>query len=187
MIWPRSATSLKTIAVAPVKFSAFTNNPAYHPSEVLPDVQDNGTTLDVSAWKFRKPIKVVRAGAQQLELDLDVLSHAQAGFEDLRLMRDGKQVSYIIERTSIQRALTPDVTVTNDARNPKLSRWILKLPRSAFARHSIAVQIPHAAISTRDDGSTKSFPTNAATNTSIPLASASWTQTPGAPTEKNSR
>ena len=124
------AANLKSVAVAPVKFSPATENPAYHPAEVLAGVQDNGTALDVSAWRFRKPVKVAGIGAQQIELDLDVLSHAQPSFADLRLVRHGEQVSYITERTSIQRALTPDVTVTNDARDRMLSRWVLKLSRA---------------------------------------------------------
>jgi len=124
--------NLKSIAVAPTKFSPFTDNPGYRPPEVLPDIENNGVALDVSAWQFRKPVKITRGGAQQLELDPDILSHSQPGFEDLRLMRDGKQVSYIIERTSIQRPLTPDVTFTNDAKDPRVSRWTLKLSHSAL-------------------------------------------------------
>lgn len=91
--------------------------------------QQEGAPLDVSSWAFREPVDVTQAGVQQLELNLDVLSHAQPDFADLRLMRDGKQVAYILERTTIQRSLAPYVTVTNDAANPTLSRWILKLPR----------------------------------------------------------
>jgi hypothetical protein len=125
-------TNLKTVAVAPVKFSTVAENPAYRPPEVLPDVQDNGVALDVSAWKFRKPVKITREGAQQLELDVDVLSHAQRDFEDVRLMRDGKQVPYILERTSISRGITPSITATNDAKNPKTSLWIIKLPRAGL-------------------------------------------------------
>ncbi len=37
---------------------------------------------------------------------------------------------YLFECTSISRALTPAVTATNDAKEPKLSRWILKLPQA---------------------------------------------------------
>ena len=90
----------------------------------------DGTALDVAAWKFRKAVKLTRAGAQQLELDLEVLARAQPDFQDLRLLRDGNQLPYILERTSISRALTPAVTATNDAKDPKLSRWILKLPQA---------------------------------------------------------
>ncbi len=121
--------NLKSVAVAPVKFSALAENPAYRVPEVLPEVQDNGTALDVSAWGFRKPVKITRAGAQQLEFDLDVLSQAQASFADVRLMRDGKQVPYTIERTSISRGITPSITATNDPKNATTSRWIIKLPQ----------------------------------------------------------
>ena len=52
------------------------------------------------------------------------------GFADLRVMRGSNQVPYIVQRTSISRAITPAVTLTNDAKNPKLSRWLIKLPKS---------------------------------------------------------
>ncbi len=96
---------------------------------MLAGIQDSGSTLDVSAWKYRKPVKANRAGAQRIELDLDVLSHAQPGFADLRLLRDGKQLPYILEATSISRLLTPTVTTASDKKDPTISRWIIKLPR----------------------------------------------------------
>lgn len=90
--------------------------------------QQEGAPLDVSLWAFRKPINITHAGVQQLELDLNVLSHARPDFADLRLMRDVRQVAYIFERTPVQRSFSPEVTITNDAADPTLSRWILKLP-----------------------------------------------------------
>ncbi len=122
--------NLKSMAVAPVKLPPPANNPDYRPPEVLPGIEGIGCALDVSAWKFRKPLKIAHDGAQQLELDLDVLGRAQPGFADLRLLRGSNQAPYILERTSISRSLTPAVTVTNDAKDPKLSRWIIKLPQS---------------------------------------------------------
>ena len=91
-----------------------------------------GSPLDVSAWTYRKPVTLTQSGVQQLELDLEVLSRAQPDFADLRLLHNGDQVPYILERTTLQRALTPRVTATNDAHNPKLSRWILKLPQPSL-------------------------------------------------------
>src|SRR5208282_5829417 len=64
------------------------------------------------------------------ELDLDVLGHAQPDFQDLRLLRGSNQVPYTIERTSISRSLAPAVIATNDTKDPKLSRWLIKLPQS---------------------------------------------------------
>jgi hypothetical protein len=170
--------NLKTVAVASVKFASFADNPAYRPPEVLPGVQDNGTAPDVSAWKFRKPVQASRAGAQQLELDLDVLSRLQPGFGDLRLMRDGKQVSYIIERTSIQHALTPGVTVTNDPRDSKISRWILKLPQagSPITRVLCDVRTP---LFQRDINAYEELADERGEKYQHSLGRASWTLTPG--------
>jgi hypothetical protein len=99
---------------------------------VLPGIESDGAPLDVSAWHFRKAIQPAGGGARQIELDLEVLSRAAPGFEDLRLLSGGKQVPYILEHTSISRPLTPGVIATNDAKDPGLSRWILKLPHNAL-------------------------------------------------------
>ena len=122
--------NLKDTAVSPIQLSPLTDNPGYRAPELLPGVPQDGTALDVAAWKFRKPVKLTRAGAQQLELDLEVLARAQPDFQDLRLLRDGNQLPYILERTSISRALPPAVTATNDAKDKTISRWIFKLSQA---------------------------------------------------------
>ncbi len=122
--------NLKSVAVAPIKLPPPTDNPGYRPPEVLPGIEETGAALDVSAWKFREPVKLTRDGAQQLELNVNVLAHAQPDFRDLRLLRGSNQVPYLLERTSISRPLAPAVTATNDAKDPRLSRWIIRLPES---------------------------------------------------------
>ncbi|MGA2179354.1 MAG: DUF3999 family protein [Verrucomicrobiota bacterium] len=122
--------NLKSVAVAPLKLPPPANNPDYRPPEVLPGIEATGAALDVTAWKFRQLVKLPRDGAQQLELDPDVLAHVQPGFQDLRLLHGSNQVPYILEHTSISRSLAPAVTATNDTKDPKLSRWIIKLPQS---------------------------------------------------------
>ena len=135
---------LKNAAVTPVKISALADNPNYRAPEALGGLEVTGAALDISAWKFRKPLKISAVSAQQLELDLDVLAHGQPGFTDLRLMNGSNQVPYIIQRTSISRSLAPTVTATNDAKNPKLSRWIIQLPRAGLPlmRLTCATQTP---------------------------------------------
>jgi hypothetical protein len=125
--------NLKSLAVSPIKISPPTDNPDFRAAEVLPGLEVTGAALDVSDWKFRKPVKISKdGGAQQIEPDLEVLAHARPGFEDLRVLDGSNQVPYIIQRTSISRALTPSVTPTKDAKDPKLSRWIIKLPQSGL-------------------------------------------------------
>ena len=121
--------NLKNVPATSVNISALENNPDFRAPEALAGVELGGTALDVADWKFRQPVKMSGGGALQLELNLDVLAHAQAGFADLRVMRGSNQVPYIVQHTSISRTLAPAVTVTNDAKNPKLSRWSIKLPR----------------------------------------------------------
>jgi len=122
--------NLKSMAVAPIQLPPPANNPDYRPPEVLPGIEATGAALDVTAWKFRQPVRLARAGAQQLELEPDVLAHTQPGFQDLRLLHGSNQVPYILEHTSISRSLAPAVTATNDAKDTKLSRWIIRLPQS---------------------------------------------------------
>ena len=75
--------NLKSVAVAPIKLPPPANNPDYRSPEVLPGIEATGAALDVTAWKFRQPVKIARAGAQQLELEPDVLAHAQPDFPGL--------------------------------------------------------------------------------------------------------
>jgi hypothetical protein len=124
--------NLKSIAVLPATIPPVLANPNYRPPDVLPGIEMAGVSLNAASWKYRKLVKVSRGGAQQLELDLDVLAHGQPGFSDLRLLHGTNQVAYIIQHTSINRALALTVTATNDVKNPKLSRWFIELPRAGL-------------------------------------------------------
>ncbi len=112
--------------------SPLTDNPAYQTPEVLPGIGVDGAALDATAWRYRKPLKVTATGVQELELDLAVLARATPGFADLRILRGDVQVPFIVEHTSISRSLIPDATLTNVAKYPKVSRWLLKLPEAAL-------------------------------------------------------
>jgi hypothetical protein len=122
--------NLNSFALATVKISPPADNPNFRAPEVLPGLEITGASLDIADWKYRKPVEISGPGAQQVEFDLDILAHAQPGFGDLRVMHGSNQVPYIIQRTSINRAISPSVTATNDAKNPRLSRWVIKLPRA---------------------------------------------------------
>jgi hypothetical protein len=123
---------LKKVPATAAKVSALADNPDYRAPEALAGVELGGTALDVADWKFRKPLKISGGGAQQVELDLDVLAHTDAGFADLRVLRGSNQVPYLVQPTSISRTLAPSVTLTNDAKQPKLSRWVIKLPKAGL-------------------------------------------------------
>jgi hypothetical protein len=130
--------NLRTIAVSPATLTPPADNPDYRAPEVLPGLGVAGAALDVSGWKYRKPVTVADGGAQQLELDWDVLAHARGDFADVRVLHGSNQVPSLLERTSIRRLVTPATTATNDARDPKLSRWRLRLPRAGLPLTRVA-------------------------------------------------
>ena len=169
--------NLKNAAVAPVKISALADNPNYHAPEALGGLEVTGAALDVSPWKFRKPIQIARAGGQQLELDLDVLSHADGSLADLRVMRGSNQVPFIVQRTSISRALTPAVTLANDAKHPKSSRWLVKLPKANLPLTRLTCATT-TALFQRSMTLAVEEPDERGGTFYRQLASGTWTQTP---------
>ena len=50
--------NLKGVAVSPIKVSPPSDNPDFRAPEVLPGLEVTGAALDVSDWKFRKPVKI---------------------------------------------------------------------------------------------------------------------------------
>jgi hypothetical protein len=165
---------LKNATVTPVKISALADNPDYRAPEALAGLEVTGAALDVSAWKFRKPIQLARGGAQQIELDLDVLAHLDPG---LRALRGSNQVPYIVQRTSISRAITLAVTATNDAKNPKLSRWIIKLPRAGLPLTRLTC-VTATPLFQRSMSLSEEYTDERGYTFRRMLGSATWTQTP---------
>ena len=122
------AGRLKSAPATAATPSALAINPDFHSPETLPGVGENAAALDVSDWKVRRPLVVETGGVQQLDLDLDVLAHAARGFDDLRVVRGGRQIPYLLARTSIQRAIALPATPANDPKRPRVSRWSLVMP-----------------------------------------------------------
>jgi hypothetical protein len=118
--------SAQTATIVPGKLSP---NPGFRPPEALPGLFETGAALDIAPWCYRKPMQLARPGPQQFELDLDVLANARPDLADLRLVRNGKQVPYLIERTSLTRAFVPIVAPANNPKQPHVSRWKITLPR----------------------------------------------------------
>lgn len=110
-------------------------NPGYRAADSLASLADTplrGAALDPAPWGFRKPVQLAAAGVQQLELDLDVLAHAQPALADLRLVHDGAQVPYLLERPPLSRLSPLAVTPADDPKRPRFSRWQIKLPRASL-------------------------------------------------------
>ena len=169
--------NLKSVPVAAIQIPPPSDNPDFQPPEVLPGLGVTGAALDISEWKFRKPVEISGAGAQQIELDLDVLAHAQPGLGDLRVMRGSNQVPYLIQHTSISRSLALTVAMANDAKNPKLSRWIIKLPQANLPLTRLMC-VSSTPLFARSLSFYEELADDRGNKYQHPLGEASWTRTP---------
>jgi hypothetical protein len=167
----------KTIPVSAVPLPPPVDNPGYQAPEVLPGITDNGAALDVSAWAFRKPVKIVRAGAQQLELDLDALAHAQSGLQDLRLLHDARQIPFIVEHTSITRSIEVSATATNSEKHSGLTQWTIQLPEAGLPVTQLACTA-QTTLFHREMTLYEELEDERGTKYRQPVAQESWMQTP---------
>ena len=168
------------VKVLPVQMSPPSPNPDFHASQVLPGIETTGSPLDISTWRFRKSIKISGGAAYQLELDLDVLAHAQQGLGDLRILRGENQVPYILQPTSMVRAITPTVEMTHleeHSTRSKSSRWAIKLPRSGLPLTRL-ISTSRTPLFERSMSLYEEISDARGEKYNHPLASAVWTQTP---------
>jgi len=156
------------------------DNPDYHAPEALPGLSPVGAALDVSPWKYRKPVRIEHAGVQNLELDLEVLAAAQRSFGDLRLVGDGHQVPFLIEHTSRLGSIQPEATVMADLKPPTISRWALKLPLANLPLTRLVCESPSPLFERRVRLFEEVVDTRGARRVRE-LGSASWARTPGGP------
>jgi len=123
---------LKFAGATEVQPGPLTANPDYKQPDNLAALPLTGATIDVAAWKFRKPIQLSKRGAQQIELDPDVLVRTARDQRDLRIVVEDQQLPFLIERPSISRALPLASAPADDPKKPRLSRWSLKLPQAGI-------------------------------------------------------
>ncbi len=120
---------LKSAAAIELRPAFLIASPGYKAPDNLAALPLTGARIDLAAWKFRKPVQVSKAGAQQIELDPDVLARAALDQRDLRIVTEGRQLPFLLERPSISRSVPLASMSANDPKKPRLSRWSLKLPQ----------------------------------------------------------
>lgn len=113
------------------------DTPSYQPraslaEAPLPDVPLVGAPLDTQGWTRRKAVQITGAGVQELELDPAALAGARHDFADLRLLRAGNQIPYILERPALARSLVLTAVPVPDAKRPAFSVWQVKLPHAGL-------------------------------------------------------
>ena len=131
------AGDLRTAQAATVTPGPLQETPGYQPraslaEPPLPDVPLTGAPLDTAGWTRRKPVQLAAPGVQELELDPAALAGARTDFADLRLLRAGNQIPFILERTGLARSLTLTPDVVADAKRPTVSVWKMTLPHNGL-------------------------------------------------------
>jgi hypothetical protein len=156
--------------------------PEYHPSDALgappmPEVPILGAPLDARQWMFRRAVQIADPGVQELELDPEALSKARPDFADLRLLREGNQIPYVLERPELARSLGVSPESTPDPKRPSFSIWALHLPRAGLPLQSVVLNSATSLFQRQfrffekrpaQDGGTYDFT----------LASGAWSRTP---------
>ncbi len=105
-------------------------SPDYKAPDDLAALALPGVKIDLAAWKFRKQIQLQKPGAQQIELDPDVLARAAPDQRDLRIVTEDRQLPFLLQRTSISRSVPLSPAAANDPKEPRVSRWSLRLPQA---------------------------------------------------------
>lgn len=105
----------------------------YRPATGLGDIPVFGGPLDLSGWRFRRPVSIPSPGVQRLELPLHALSMTRADRGDIRLVSgDGRQVLYLLDNSGHSKGLPLSAEPVPVPGNAKLGRWRLRLPHAGL-------------------------------------------------------
>ena len=120
------------------------DTPGYHPGESLatapaPDFPLEGAPIDAAAWTLRRTLNLSAGGVQELELDTAVLAASRPDLGDLRLLRDGNQIPYVLEMPQLARQVDLAPVGDPDPKRPSLSRWKLHLGDAGLPVRSLVL------------------------------------------------
>jgi hypothetical protein len=92
-------------------------------------VDPAGAEITLTDWSRRRAVRAASAGVIRIELDALALAGCRTDLGDLRLVRDGRQIPYLIKPGTVTRELKPvSVTPRPDPKRPTVSCWEITLP-----------------------------------------------------------
>ena len=92
------------------------------------EIPTSGAPINLNGWTYRKKIEIHADGVQQLDLDLETLARVTGDFRDLRVVRDGQQFPYLVERPGESHRYVPIADSIADPKRPATSLWKVHLP-----------------------------------------------------------
>ena len=73
------------------------------------------------------------------ELDLDAIAKSRPDFADVRLLRAGNQIPYVLEQPGLARSLSLLPEASPDPKRPSVSVWSIRLPKAGLPIRSIVL------------------------------------------------
>jgi hypothetical protein len=91
-----------------------------------------GAPLDVSGWSYQRALQFNRGGVVVLDIDAVVLAHASKDLHDVRIMRMGRQIPFLVVKPGADRDLPVSIAEVIDPKAPLLTKWDIQLPTADF-------------------------------------------------------
>jgi hypothetical protein len=177
------AGEMRAARAAPVVPGNVEETPDYRPRESLatppmPDVPLTGAPLDPTPWSGRQQVQISQPGVQELELDVEALARALPDGSDLRVLRDGNQIPYVLERPALARSLALTPANAPNIKRPNTSVWKLQLPQAGLPIQRITLSTT-TPLFQRKFRLYEKVTGPEGQEIEIPLASGDWSRTPG--------
>ena len=134
--------AVRGLAQGKAEWMPLSRNASFKMPDALRLVEALGAVVDPKQWSVRRPVTLTGPGISQLELDLAALSRAQSGLADIRLFNSGRQVPFLVERTSLTRPVPIQFKTAVDAKRPTIGRWSVELPASGTPLAELVVMSP---------------------------------------------
>jgi hypothetical protein len=122
-------------------------NPAYQAPQPTLSGAEEGSDIDTNPWHFRKKVIMDAPTGQptlwRIELDAQAVAHNGGRLEALRLVRNDRQLPYVVDSAGVERSLAPSIEPQAGAAKGK-SRWLITLPYAGLPISRLHFTVPDA-------------------------------------------
>lgn len=122
-------------------------NPAYQPPQPTLSGAEEGSDIDTTPWRFRKRVLLDQETGGptlwRIELDAQAVAHNGGRTGALRLVRDARQLPYVVDYAGVERSLAPSLEPQSGAPKGK-SRWLITLPYAGMPVSRLRFTVPDA-------------------------------------------
>ena len=125
-----------------VTASAVEANAEFRKTATAPEVGETGAAIDVSAWSFQRAIQFSEAGVIELELDPTVLARCENDLNDVRIVREGRQVPFLAIKPGLERERAVSFVEVTDEKAPSWSKWDITMPFANFPGSTLLLDSP---------------------------------------------